>query len=205
VGPAAGFTDCANRRAERGVSLTEFALVVPIFVALLFAMLEFGFAFNVVLAINRASQDGALIAGQAGSDSDADCQILQRVERELQSPLDKSGVLNVRVVRTNSTGSSVLASNAYTRSGNKDCGDYTVPYSASSTGYPESQRCDILAGCPSLTPARTTVDKIGVQITYRYTPVTPMGDLLRLLGGDGTTGTTWTFTKQNLSRMEPVQ
>lgn len=193
----------ASRRRMSGVTLVEFAIVLPIFVTSLFAMIEFGVAFNAVLSINRASQAAALIAGQAGNDSAADCMILNRIEQNLQAPIDKSNIGQVKIFRASTTGSTVLASSTYTRSGSKDCGTYSVPYTASSTGYPEAQRCNVLAGCPTLTPARTTVDKIGVQITYTYTGVTPLRGLLTFLGGSGT-GYSWTFSKQNESRMEPV-
>lgn len=185
------------------MTLVEFAIVLPIFVTLLFAMIEFGVAFNAELAINRASQSAALVAGQAGPDSDADCVILARIESQLQAPLDKNNVLQVKIFRASTTGNGVLASSTYARSGTKDCGTYSVPYSATSSGYPPSQRCNVLAGCPTLTPPRSTVDKIGVQITYRHVPVTPMRSLLSFLGGSGS-GFDWTFTKQNESRMEPV-
>jgi Flp pilus assembly protein TadG len=164
-------------------------------------MLEFGFAFNAVLGINRASQSAALVAGQAGNETDADCLILSRIEDQLQAPINKSDILQVQIIRTNTSGSGTLAASVYTRSGSKDCGSYSVPYTATSSGYPASQRCNILAGCPTLTPARSTVDKIGVQINYRYTPVTPMGSLLSFLGGSSSS---WTFQKRNVSRMEPV-
>ncbi len=193
----------ANARRQSGVGLVEFALVFPLFVALTFAMIEFGFALNAVLGINRASQAGALLAGQAGDDATADCLILARIEDYLKPPLDKRDVREVRVIRTNTSGAASLAANVYTRSGSKDCGDYSVPYTASSSGYPESQRCTILAGCPALSPPRSTVDKVAVQITYRHTPVTPVRELMRMFGGDGTLGFTWTFTKRNTSRMEP--
>jgi Flp pilus assembly protein TadG len=194
-----------RRNAARGVTLVEFAIVFPVFVTTLFAMIEFGFAFNAVLGINRASQNGALVAGQAGSASNADCLILSRVEEQLQAPIDRRDVLSVRIIRTTTTGSGSLAANVYVRSGSKDCGDYSVPYSASSSGYPESQRCDILNGCPYLSPPRSTVDKIGVEVTYRHTPVTPVRELLSFIGGDGSSGYNWTFSKRNVSRMEPVQ
>lgn len=193
-----------RRPDQSGVTLVEFAIVFPIFVTVTFAMVEFGLAFNAVLGINRASQNGALIAGQAGNDAEADCLILTRIEEQLQPPIERNDVLEVRIFRTSATGSGSLAANAYVRSGSKDCGDYTVPYSATSSGYPESQRCNVLAGCPALSPPRSTVDKIGVQISYRHTPVTPMRELLRLIGGDGSSGYSWTFGKQNVSRMEPV-
>jgi Flp pilus assembly protein TadG len=192
-------------RGDRGVTLAEFAIVFPIFVTVFFSMIEFGFAFNAVLGINRASQNGALIAGQAGSDTNADCMILKTVEEQLQAPLDKRHVTALRIVRASTTGSGTLASNVYTRTGSKNCGDYSVPYTASSTGYPESQRCDVLNGCPTLSPPRSTVDKIAVEITYRHEPVTPMRTLISLIGGNGSTGFDWTFSKRNVSRMEPVQ
>jgi Flp pilus assembly protein TadG len=191
------------RSGASGVTLVEFAIVLPIFVSTLFALIEFGVAFNAVLTINRASQAGALIAGQVGNNSLADCVILNKIESELSAPLNKNNVQQVKIFRASSTGSTILASSTYARSGSTNCGTFSVPYSATGSGYPYSQRCNILAGCPTLTPARTTVDKIGVQITYRYDGVTPLGSILGLLPGSHTSGT-WTFTKQNESRMEPV-
>ncbi len=185
------------------MTLVEFAIVLPIFVSTLFAIIEFGVAFNAVLTINRASQAGALIAGQVGNNSLADCVILQKIESELSAPLNKNNVQQVKIFRASSTGASILASNTFSRSGSTSCGGYSVPYTATSSGYPYTQRCNILAGCPTLSPARTTVDKVGVQITYLYNGVTPLGSLLGLLPG-GHTSASWTFTKQNESRMEPV-
>ncbi len=194
-----------NRRdGHAGVTLVEFAIVLPIFITVLFAMIEFGFAFNAMLGINRASQTAALIAGQLGNEADADCLILHSIEDHLTPPIDKRNVLEVDISRTNLTGSGTLASNVYVRSGSKNCGSYSVPYTATSTGYPESQRCNVLNGCPTLSPPRSTVDKIAIQITYRHVPVTPMRQLLSFLGGDGSTGYDWTFTQRNVSRMEPV-
>ena len=191
------------RRKSSGVTLVEFAIVLPIFVSTVFALIEFGVAFNAVLTINRASQAGALIAGEAGNNPDADCEILSRVDSELSAPLDKSEVQQVKIFRADSTGKNILASSTYARTGSTSCGTYSVPYTNTSSGYPPSQRCNILAGCSSLTPARTTVDKIGVQITYVYNGVTPLRSLLTFLGGSGS-GYSWTFSKQNESRMEPV-
>ena len=191
------------RSGASGVTLVEFAIVLPIFVSTLFAMIEFGIAFNSVLTINRASQAGALIAGQVGNNSFADCVILQKIESELSAPLNKNGIQQVKIFRASSTGSTILSSSTYSRSGSTSCGTFSVPYTNTSNGYPYTQRCNILAGCPTLTPARTTVDKVGVQITYRYNGVTPLGSLLGLLPGSHTSAS-WTFTKQNESRMEPV-
>jgi Flp pilus assembly protein TadG len=183
--------------------LVEFAIVFPLFITIAFAMIDFGLAFNSVLAINRASQGGALIAGQAGNQADADCLILSRIEALLTPPLDRRDVVQIRIARTNQNGSGTLAANTYIRTGAKNCGSYSVPYSATASAYPESQRCNILAGCPTLSPPRSTVDKVAIDITYRHTLVTPMRELLAFLG-DGSSGFNWTFQKRNVSRMEPV-
>jgi Flp pilus assembly protein TadG len=195
----------AQDRGDRGVALVEFTLVIPIVLVGLLALIEFGFGLNAVLAVNRASQEGALVGGQAGNDAAADCIILGRIEAFLNPPLDKRDVSEVRLIRTNASGSGTLAVSTYVRSGTTTCGDYEVPYSATSTGYPPSQRCNVLAGCQLLSPPRSTLDTIAVQITYRHSPVTPLVQLLGMFGGGDGLGFSWTFSERNTSRMEPVQ
>ena len=138
-------------------------------------MIEFALAFNAVLSINRASQTGALIAGQAGNNPDSDCVILSphrqgpgsaRRPEQRGSDQDLPGQLD---------GSTILASSTYQRSGSMTCGSlHRALLTPPRRGYPASQRCNILAGCPTLSPPRSTVDKVGVQITYRYDGVTPL-------------------------------
>jgi hypothetical protein len=71
----------------------------------------------------------------------------------------------------------------------------TVPYSlVGAAGYPESMRCDVLAGCGG---AHDTVDTIGVQITYTHGWITPLPNIVTL-GGSG-----FEFTHSNAMRMEP--
>ena len=48
-----------NLKSERGQTMTEFALVLPIFVTLLFAILPFGIAFNNYVALTDAARAGA--------------------------------------------------------------------------------------------------------------------------------------------------
>ena len=70
----------------------------------------------------------------------------------------------------------------------------TVPYKASSTSYPVTTRCNVLAGCGG----GRTLDTIGVKITYQHTWVTPLANLVSL-GGSGAT-----IVQANAMRMEPV-
>jgi Flp pilus assembly protein TadG len=190
-------------RSEAGVTLVEFSLILPIFLVLLLAMIEFGVAFNAVLSVNRASQNAVLLAGQAGNDLGSDCLILDRIERQLGAPVDKRDIVQVQIMRMNTTGAVVQASNVYTRSGSMTCDDTTVPYTASTTGYPESQRCNVQAGCPTLSPPRSTVDKVGVRIRYRHAWVTPLRFMMSFVGGDGSDRPNWVFERTNISRMEP--
>ena len=48
-----------NIRSEQGQTMTEFALVLPILVVLLFAIIQFGIAFNNYVALTDAARAGA--------------------------------------------------------------------------------------------------------------------------------------------------
>lgn len=192
-----------------GQSLVEFSLILPLFVIVLMGLFEFAFAFNANLGINQASQNAALAASQAGNAGGSDCLILASVENDVQAPADRRNISEIQVQRTNPSGSNVFASNRYTRTGSTTCnvasgGTLTVPYTLVASGYPESQRCNVLAGCPTLAPPRMTVDTIGVQVEYRYSWSTPLGALRPLIGGSAAAGSGYTFTKRNVFRLEPV-
>lgn len=47
------------RRSERGATAIEFALVLPIFVLILYGLITFGSAFYTQMAVSRAAEDGA--------------------------------------------------------------------------------------------------------------------------------------------------
>jgi Flp pilus assembly protein TadG len=196
------------RGSEDGATLVEFSLIFPIFMILFMAVIEFSLAFNATLGINRASQDAALVASEAGNTPGGDCLILQTVEDEVGVPNRKASIITVQVQRTGPGGGNIYASNVYSRTGSMSCtlndgSTVTVPYTATSTGYPSAQRCNIVAGCPTLTPVRTTVDNIAVQIRYTYTYQTPVGSLSNMLWNDPMGGS-WTFQKRNVFRMEPI-
>lgn len=199
-----------ERGEETGQSLVEFALLVPLFLVLLMGLIEFAFAFNAMLNTNYASRGAGLIAAQTGNAAASDCLILNEVELKLNAPADKRQVTRVEVQRTNPSGSTTYATSAFRRSGSMSCAlsdgtTISVPYSAISSGYPPSQRCTVLppSGCTTMTPVRTTVDTIAVQITYVYPWHTPLKTLMPLINGT-LNGTGFTFVQRNVFRMEPT-
>lgn len=194
---------------DRGQGLVELALVLPMLVAVIFAVLEYALAFHAVLSVNQASQNAAHIAAIVGNMDGADCMILEEVERTVATPADRRRITEVAIQRTALAGNVVHAANTWLRSGSTTCTHpdgttTTVPYSLVSQGYPDTQRCMVLSGCPAMTPPRSTVDNVGVMVAYGHPRTTPLGSVLPMLGGAEPADDGWTFRKRNIFRMEPV-
>ncbi|MFU8891665.1 MAG: TadE/TadG family type IV pilus assembly protein [Anaerosomatales bacterium] len=70
-GHTEGKRGCSFIRSSDGASALEFALVAPVLLALLFGMIEFGFAFQAQLAVTHAAREGVRMAAvRAESDWD---------------------------------------------------------------------------------------------------------------------------------------
>lgn len=182
---------------ERGQSLVEFALAFPIFLLVLFGVIEFTFVLNAELGLNYATRDGALVAAEAGNNANADCLILQQIDADLNPPTAEANVLTVHIFSA-TEGGAPLASpkeQTYTRGGTTTCGTITVPYTAVTTNYPYNIRCSdfdrTTCSAASTGPSNTGVDIIGVRIDYAYRAITPIG-------------VTTTMTVSNAMRMEPI-
>jgi hypothetical protein len=189
--------------SARGQTMVEFALVFPVFILLIVGLIEFSLAFNALLSVNFASRDAALLAAEAGEDIGADCVVLASIDADVQPPASRVRISQVRIYWADSQGNE-LAAQVYVRDGGPltciqpDNSTITVPYTLQGgSDYPESQRCSVLAGCPE-DPGHGELDNIGVSITYAYSWVTPLANLITL-GGSG-----FTLTHANVMRMEPV-
>ena len=164
---------------------------MPMLVVLLMGLLEVALALNASLAVNRASQHGAHVAASAGNLAGADCLILEAIEGDLGVPNDVANISEVLIERTAMAGNVVYGTQKWVRGGNTTCTypdgtEVEVPYTLASDGYPETQRCSVLGGCPTLTPARSTVDNVGVSVRYRHDWVTPLNGAIGMHTPGGT-------------------
>jgi hypothetical protein len=183
-------------REDGGQSLVEFALVLPLLLLLIVGIAEFAFVWNSRNTVLFASRDGSMLAAEGGSIAGTDCQVLDRIERDVVSPSRSLRIQQVVIYWSDRNGTQIGSSaNVYDRVGSMTCdlgaATLNLPYSLTSAGYPEPTRCDVLAGCGS---SHTSVDTVGVRITYQHYWLT---SFLRI-GGPSVT-----FSEGTATRVEP--
>lgn len=215
----------ARRDGQRGQGLVEFAYIVPVFMLILLAMLEFGFMFNHHLTLEYATREGAR-AGAAMADGtvkDAECGagpltgakvdplIMAAVQRVLESPgslVNRANITQVKIYE--------MPWNGTTPTGNQNVWLYSpgnaanpvVPCQPASPPGPTPVKLafhESFHGWDASAAARqtgATPDSIGVSITYDYSFVTPLAGVMRLLFGD--TWGTIRMTDATVMALEPV-
>jgi hypothetical protein len=180
-------------RKDRGAVMVEMAIVVPIFLLLVFGMLEFGLAFKDKLTMTHAVNSATRRATVLGNDARADIEILKAFEKGLVGAASVDVVLYVDIFLANDDGSKGVY-DRYTPDADGNpcdwdpCPDpaivdpvvYGIP-----DDYPPCSRDD------ALDPG-DGVDTIGIEVTYTHTWVT---------GVLGFSSETWHETAH--SRMEP--
>ena len=187
---------------SEGQTLVEFALVFPVFMLLVIAVIEFAFVFSGMLGISYATRDAALLAAEAGSSPGADCVIIKAVDQAVSPPANDSRIQAIVIYRADQNGVEIPStSNTWTRGASSGCPDgTTVPYTRQTNGYPEADRCNVLLGCGLGHPG---LDTIGVRVVYIHQWVTPLGSFGgNGFGGQGGSG--FTLTQSNSMRMEPI-
>ena len=85
-----------RRRAEGGQSLVEFVLVVPIFLLVLFAIVDFGMAFHAWITVTNSAREGARVGAVRATSA----EIEQRV-RDTATSLEQA---DLSVAVTNAEG-----------------------------------------------------------------------------------------------------
>jgi hypothetical protein len=191
----------ARRRADaRGQAVVEFGLVLPLFLLIIIASIEFAFAFSTLNSLNFVTRDLARISAEGGNRNGTDCTALANLERLFGASSDRDGIAFVDVYWSDERGNVLSGQlSRYNRTGSMTCTDlsgnvWTLPYTAGASTYPEAIRCNVLIGCGGL---HTRLDTIGIKVTYRYSWKTPLSVMLGFLGPA-------TFEATQQMRMEPV-
>ena len=207
----------AGKRA-RGQGLVEFALFVPLFLLLLFTMLDFGFAMYTKLTIDYATREGARVGAAlaAGGGSipcaEVDNHVIAAVQRVLESagisvPLNngadptKTGVNWIRIYK---------ATNNADGSGYATAGNYNQwTYSAGGGPSVDGTTLNFVAGTQSwsaCTPRLNgaTPDKLGVAVDYSYAWTTPLLGALKLVVPSGSFFTNLRFVDKTVMNLNPT-
>lgn len=93
-------------RSERGASLVEAALVVPLLILLAFGAAEFGFVFLDFLNVSSAAREGARVGSAVGDAVDADVLMLGAIA-EATSDLDNSTIEAIWIFEAQANGDPV--------------------------------------------------------------------------------------------------
>jgi len=168
-----------RRRAdsERGASLVEAALVVPLLVLLAFGAAEFGFVFLDFLNVSSAAREGARVGSAVGSGSNADTLMLGAIA-EATADLDNSIIEAIWIFEAKANGDPVdncvvdnsanyfscagptNRTNIYDSAGNLLIGSWNA------TG----RKMTVGLNCPA-TPADCP-DRLGVRVVFTHQYIT---------------------------------
>ena len=190
---------------ERGQSMVEFVMLVPVFLVILMGVLEFGLAFDHLLTLSYASREGsrtgaAMADGEKLSNcADVDQYVVSSVERVLTS--DGSPVRDhladigsIRIYKADSAGNQVGSNVNVWVPGNGPTVDgrqlHFTPSGAA--GWASCARNN----------AAAAPDSIGVRIAYTYRAVTPLASILGFFGGPGSA--TLAMTDRSVMALNPT-
>ncbi len=187
-----------SHRRSRGQALVEFSLVLLPFMVIIVALIEFSFLLTTKIGVTDAAQDAVQLASELGTDQSSDFQVLQLIQKDVSTPLNPTQIVSVEIFNSDANGIANTGEDKYVPGApyyqNPSNTAQTVPFKQISTGYLPSARCNTVASsvCGG-------VDFIGVIITYQYSWVTPLPNLVGLGSSPPT------FVQSSVSRMEPIQ
>jgi hypothetical protein len=197
---------------EEGVSLVEFTLLLPVFLLMLLGMLEFGLAFNHVMAVEYGTREGARTGSALGNGDTTGCgggndpagvdeQIVAAAQRVIKSPgsdVVMSDITELRIFRATATGAQMgTLANVwrYTPGAGPDIdpgpGVDRLDFSPVSVNWPACVRSNA-GGNP---------DSIGVRVQYTYRLTTPLAAVAGMFGGS--TLNTMAMTDQTVMALNP--
>ncbi len=176
-----------RRAGASGQSLVEFAVSVPVFVMILFGMLEFGFAFSHNMTLEYGTREGARTgaalgkgtttvpcAPDASGTSPVDQEIIAGVQRVLTSPgspVDVNRIGQITIYQSNSSGGQAGPVNTWVPGAGPTVDGVALKFKQTSVGWAACSRDN-----------GSTPDSIGIGLTYSYRLISPLGVFLGMTG-----------------------
>ena len=164
----------------RGQSLVEFAVAVPVFIMLLFGMLEFGFAFSHNLTLEYATREGARTGAALGKGTatvpcaQVDQEIIAGVQRVLTSPgspVDINRISQLTIYQSNASGGPAGPINIWVPGAGPTVDGVPLLFKSSSVGWNACGRDN-----------GSTPDSVGIGLIYSYRLISPLGIFLGMTG-----------------------
>lgn len=163
-----GFSRLTKRKNERGATMVEMAIVMPLLLLILISIFELGGAFRDYLTVSNSVRDGVRILSASGDDAEADCRAILAAVDTLELAGRFADVDRIEIYKADSNGNQIGAStNTYSFSigDPTDCDDWN---GYPGTNYPPASRY-VLAG------GATPLDIIGMRIVYNHDWFTQFG------------------------------
>jgi TadE-like protein len=164
----------------RGQSLVEFAVAVPVFIMLLFGMLEFGFAFSHNLTLEYATREGARTGAALGKGTatvpcaQVDQEIIAGVQRVLTSPgspVDINRISQLTIYQSNPSGGPAGPINIWVPGAGPTVDGVALKFKSTSVGWDACGRDN-----------GSTPDSVGIGLIYSYRLISPLGIFLGMTG-----------------------
>jgi Flp pilus assembly protein TadG len=179
-----------SEKRSRGQSLVEFAVALPVFMLLLFGMLEFGFVFSHHLTLEYATREGARVGAALGKNTQTslpcgyiDNHVIAAVQRVLTSPGSQASVARVteiRIWKASATGTPTAFVNIWTPGVTADFyGSGALVFKETSHGW---NACTRVSSWSVVGGVAVPPDSMGVSLVYSYLYVTPLGLLMGMTG-----------------------
>jgi len=199
-------------RGERGQSVVEFIIIVPVVSMLLLVMLEFGLAFNHRLTVGYASREGARIGAALANGGATNCSVAdpalvdqqviaatQRILKSPGSPIVMGDVQQIRIYKADSAGRQIGSLvNVWTHTPGTgpdiDPGPAVDPldFTQATVAWPACGRVN-----------GSNPDSIGVAVVYSYQLTTPLRAAAEFFWGSGMAAS-FDMTDQTVMALNPT-
>lgn len=158
-----------KRAADKGATLMEAAMVLPVLIVLAIGLAETGFAVVDWLAVSNAAREGARVGAAAGNEADADDFILS-VVGQASCAIQGGELLRVRIYKVDDAGQLISPYVNTYEPASINCASQTSTWTTIGLGWDPEGRNNEMGN----------LDRLAVEITFEHESVT---GLLPFFGG----------------------